>query len=77
MNPRLSVTDVRTREACWRAPVTTVRSKTLGRDLLCRACAGGGRPRRVDLFPPYGIYRLSRPVSRSVVSNASIRGDGR
>nr|WP_236577230.1 hypothetical protein [Streptomyces sp. MBT55] len=77
MTLRLSVTDVRICEACWRSPVTVARTKGLGRDLLCRVCAEGGRPRRVDLFPPYGIYRLRRPASRSAVSNASIRGDGR
>ncbi|MFI7893577.1 hypothetical protein [Streptomyces sp. Cmuel-A718b] len=73
----LSVTDVRICEACWRSRVTAVRQNALGRDLLCRACAEGGCPRRVDLFPPYGIYRLHHPVSQSVVSNASIRGEGR
>ncbi|WP_239008548.1 hypothetical protein [Streptomyces sp. Tue 6075] len=77
MTPRLSVTDVRICEACWRSSVTAVRITALGRALLCRACAEGGCPRRVDLFPPYGIYRLRRPASRSAVSNASIRGDGR
>ncbi|MDJ1643978.1 hypothetical protein P5W92_26735 [Streptomyces sp. J15] len=77
MTSGLSATDVRTCEACWRSPVIAVRYTAHGRELLCRACAEGGCPRRVDLFPPYGIYRLSRPVSRSVVSNASIRGDGR
>ncbi|MFJ9321185.1 hypothetical protein [Streptomyces globisporus] len=72
-----SVMDVRTCEACWRAPVTAVRHTALGRDLLCRACAEGGCPRRVDLFPPYGIYRLNRPAIQSVVpKNESIRGDG-
>lgn len=70
----LSVTDVRTCEACWRAPVTAVRHTAQGRDLLCRACAEGGCPRRVDLFPPYGIYRLHRPLNQSA---APIRGDGR
>lgn len=62
MSVRLSPTDVRTCEACWRAPVTAVRRTSNGRDLLCRVCAEGGCPRRVDLFPPYGIYRLRRPV---------------
>lgn len=62
MSVRLSPTDVRTCEACWRAPVTAVRRTSNGRDLLCRGCAEGGCPRRVDLFPPYGIYRLRRPV---------------
>ncbi|MFC9992397.1 hypothetical protein ACFXKV_23690 [Streptomyces globisporus] len=77
MTLRLSVTDVRICEACWRAPVTTVRRTVLGRDLLCRACAEDGCPRRVDLFPPYGIYRLRCPAGQSVVSKASMRGDGR
>ncbi|MET9768801.1 hypothetical protein [Streptomyces sp. NPDC006415] len=72
-----SVTDVLTCEACWREPVTAVWNTAHGRDLLCRACAEGGCPPRVDLFPPYGIYRLNRSASRSVVSNASIKGDGR
>ncbi|MEV7949327.1 hypothetical protein AB0O74_20470 [Streptomyces rubiginosohelvolus] len=76
MTLRLSVTDVRICEACWRCPVTAARARGLGRDLLCRTCAEGGRPRRVDLFPPYGIYRLNHPASQSVESNASIRGDG-
>ncbi|WP_237550883.1 hypothetical protein [Streptomyces sp. SID5614] len=77
MTSYLSATDVHTCEACWRSPVTAVRRTVLGRDLLCWECAEGGCPRRVDLFPPYGIYRLRRPASRSVVSNASMRGDGR
>ncbi|MEU0763246.1 hypothetical protein ABZ351_26560 [Streptomyces microflavus] len=51
---------VRTCEACWKAPVTAVRHTAGGRDLLCRECAEGGCPRRVDLFPPYVIYRLHR-----------------
>ncbi|WP_239142292.1 hypothetical protein [Streptomyces sp. SID8016] len=58
MSPDLTTTDVRTCEACWRAPVTAVRHTDRGRDLLCRACAEGGCPRRVDLFPPFGIYGL-------------------
>ncbi|SCK40087.1 MULTISPECIES: hypothetical protein [Streptomyces] len=61
MSVRLSPTDVRTCEACWREPVTAVRRTLRGRDLLCRACAEGGCPRRVDVFPPYGIYRLHPP----------------
>lgn len=73
MSVALSVTDVRTCEACWREPVTAVRHTALGRDLLCRACAEGGCPRRVDLFPPYGIYRLHCPVNQSVASST---GDG-
>ncbi|MDX2920677.1 hypothetical protein PV702_19535 [Streptomyces sp. FL06-04B] len=77
MTLNLSVTDVRTCEACRLSPVTAARRSALGRDLLCRACAEGGCPRRVDLFPPYGIYRLRPTESRSVVSNAPIRGDGR
>ncbi|PCG81695.1 hypothetical protein CIB93_34010 [Streptomyces sp. WZ.A104] len=75
MSVSLSVTDVRTCEACWRAPVTAVRHSTDGRDLLCRACAESGRPCRVGLFPPYGIYRLHRrPADRTVPPS---RGDGR
>ncbi|WP_343238715.1 hypothetical protein [Streptomyces sp. SID8374] len=61
MSISLSPTDVLTCEACWRAPVAAVRHTADGRDLLCRACAEGGYPRRVDLFPPYGIYRLHHP----------------
>lgn len=30
-----------------------------GVDLLCRGCAIGNYPRRVDLFPPLGIYGLT------------------
>ncbi|MEV7914836.1 hypothetical protein AB0O73_31310 [Streptomyces fimicarius] len=70
----LSVADVRTCEACWRAPVTAVRRTVHGRDLLCRACAEGGWPRRVDVFPPFGIYRLHHRVDQSA---SPIRGDGR
>ncbi|MGW3580576.1 hypothetical protein ACWDM8_04550 [Streptomyces rubiginosohelvolus] len=77
MTSDLPVTDVHACEACWRSPVTAVRHTIFGRDLLCRACAEGGYSRRVDLFPPYGIYRLRHSASRSVVSNASMRGDGR
>ncbi|MET7870412.1 hypothetical protein ABZS90_11565 [Streptomyces cyaneofuscatus] len=72
MSVSLSTTDVRTCEACWRAPVTAVRRTSNRRDLLCRGCAEGGCPRRVDLFPPYGIYRLHRPGSRTTPRN---RGD--
>nr|WP_234466597.1 hypothetical protein [Streptomyces sp. MBT60] len=32
-------------------------------DLLRQPCAAGGNPRRVDLFPPHGIYR---PTERRV-----------
>ena len=55
----LSETDVRTCEACWKAPVTASRRTADGRDLLCEPCATAGAPRRVDLFPPLGIYRLT------------------
>ncbi|MEU5283128.1 hypothetical protein N7925_17225 [Streptomyces sp. CA-278952] len=61
-------------EACWRDPVTAVRRTEGGRDLLCRACAEGGWPRRVDVFPPYGIYGVHDPAKRTV---ATIRGEGR
>ncbi|WP_257895124.1 hypothetical protein [Streptomyces anulatus] len=74
MSINFSATDVRTCEACWRAPVTSARHTVHGRDLLCRACAEGGCPRRVDLFPPYGIYRLHRPAHRTVSPS---RGDER
>ncbi|MFD3978221.1 hypothetical protein ACFWR6_06510 [Streptomyces griseus] len=51
----LSGTDVRTCEACWKGPVAAVRRTPAGRDLLCRECADGNYPRRVDLFPPLGL----------------------
>ncbi|MBH0246755.1 hypothetical protein I3W98_34195, partial [Streptomyces cavourensis] len=54
----LSATDVHTCEACWNAPVTAARHTQAGRDLLCEECAEGDYPRRVDLFPPLGIYGL-------------------
>ncbi|MFD3409821.1 hypothetical protein [Streptomyces cyaneofuscatus] len=59
MTDSLSETDVRTCEACWNAPVTAVRHTDGGRDLLCAGCAEGGYPRRVDLFPPFGICQLT------------------
>ncbi|MEV8048980.1 hypothetical protein [Streptomyces bacillaris] len=59
MTVTLSETDVRTCEACWTKPVTAARSTEAGRDLLCEECAEGNCPRRVDLFPPLGIFRLS------------------
>lgn len=56
----LSATDVRTCEGCWILPVTTVRRTANGeRDLLCGSCAAAKIPRRVDLFPPLGVYRLT------------------
>ncbi|MDP9948889.1 MULTISPECIES: hypothetical protein [Streptomyces] len=55
----LSPTDVRTCEACWNAPVTAARPTPAGRDLLCEGCAAGDYPRRVDLFPPLGVYGLT------------------
>ncbi|WSU13276.1 hypothetical protein OG245_21680 [Streptomyces sp. NBC_01116] len=62
-------------EGCRRYPVIAARCTVRARDLLCRSCAESGRPRRVDLFPPYGIYRLHRqPVNRTVPLN---RGDAR
>ncbi|MEU4178258.1 hypothetical protein [Streptomyces sp. NPDC026589] len=72
MSVSLSAADVRTREACWRSHVTAARHTARGRDLLCRACAESGSPRRVDVFPPYGIYRLHRLANRTV---SPIRGD--
>lgn len=74
MSIRLSPTDVRTCEACWRSPVAAVRHTVHGRDLLCRACAEGGCPRRVDVFPPYGIYRLHHLGTSTQRTN---KGDGR
>ncbi len=74
MSINFSATDVVTCEACWRSPVASARHTVHGRDLLCRACAEGGCPRRVDLFPPYGIYRLHNPAKQSA---SPIRGDER
>ncbi|MFJ5735444.1 hypothetical protein [Streptomyces microflavus] len=59
MSVTLSDADVRTCEACWNAPVTAARSTENGRDLLCEECAKADYPRRVDLFPPLGIYGLT------------------
>ncbi|WP_432008943.1 hypothetical protein [Streptomyces bacillaris] len=59
MTVTLSETDVRTCEACWKAPVTAARVTDGGRDLLCEECAEGNCPRRVDLFPPLGVYGLT------------------
>ncbi|MBT3098259.1 MULTISPECIES: hypothetical protein [Streptomyces] len=59
MTVTLSATDVRVCEACWTAPVTAARRTATGRDLLCEECAEGNCPRRVDLFPPLGVYGLS------------------
>ncbi|MCC0580333.1 hypothetical protein AB0H02_13045 [Streptomyces californicus] len=69
MSVRLSATDVRTCEACWQEPVTAARHTVRGRDLLCRACAESGCPRRVDLFPPYGIYRLGHSARQPEALN--------
>ncbi|MFI9012559.1 hypothetical protein ACIGZI_00835 [Streptomyces griseus] len=55
----VSPTAVTTCEACWKEPVEGVRVTAAGADLLCRPCAVGGYPRRVDLFPPFGIYGLT------------------
>ncbi|WP_405393241.1 hypothetical protein OG596_26205 [Streptomyces sp. NBC_01102] len=54
-----SPTAVSSCEACWTAPVDSVRTTSAGIDLLCRPCAVAGYPRRVDLFPPLGIYGLT------------------
>jgi hypothetical protein len=69
----LSETDVRTCEACWRAPVGAVRTDTDGRALLCVPCARAGYPRRVDLFPPFGMYKLT---SRLVKMSDGKHGSG-
>ncbi|MEU2824337.1 hypothetical protein ABZ763_19150 [Streptomyces bacillaris] len=74
MSIRLSSTDVLVCEACWRGPVTAVRHTVHGRDRLCRACAEGGCPRRVDVFPPYGIYRLHHVGTSTQPTN---KGDER
>ncbi|MET4667611.1 MULTISPECIES: hypothetical protein [Streptomyces] len=68
----LSATDVRTCEACWNAPVTAARHTETGRDLLCEECAAGDYPRRVDLFPPFGIYGLP---ARRVRPDSKHRGN--
>ncbi|MFB4424786.1 hypothetical protein C5F59_027370 [Streptomyces sp. QL37] len=59
MTTAMSETAVRTCEACWTNPVEGVRVTAAGTDLLCRGCAIGNYPRRVDLFPPLGIYGLT------------------
>ncbi|MFF2525879.1 hypothetical protein [Streptomyces liangshanensis] len=58
-----SPTDVRTCEACWRNPVGVVRKDADGRALLCVPCAQAGYARRVDLFPPLGIYGLTKRLA--------------
>ncbi|AXG82710.1 hypothetical protein [Streptomyces paludis] len=61
----LSATDCRYCEACWVNPVARARMRVAVdegegvRDLLCVRCAQGNFSRRVDLFPPFGIYRLT------------------
>ncbi len=55
----LSPTDVRVCEACWNAPVTAARHTHQPCDLLCEECTEGDYPRRVDLFPPFGVYGLT------------------
>ncbi|RPK47994.1 hypothetical protein EES37_10325 [Streptomyces sp. ADI91-18] len=57
-----TVTDVVTCEACWREPVQAARTASRGarRDLLCASCAEQGYPVRVELFPPLGVYGLTR-----------------
>ncbi|MGW1814051.1 hypothetical protein ACWCQM_10895 [Streptomyces sp. NPDC002125] len=57
-------TAVTTCEACWINPVEGVRATTAGPDLLCRDCAVANYPRRVDLFPPFGIYQLTKGKTR-------------
>lgn len=44
-------------EACWKNRATKVRSTDGGR--ICDPCAEAGYPRRVDLFPPLGIFGLT------------------
>lgn len=55
----VSDTDVRTCEACWKNLVRTVRTAGGERDLICADCADANVPRRVDLFPPLGIFGLT------------------
>ncbi|MGW1201618.1 hypothetical protein [Streptomyces cyaneofuscatus] len=59
MKAALSQTAVTTCEACWVELVEGVRVTDAGTDLLCRPCVVGNYPRRVDLFPPLGIYGLT------------------
>ncbi|WP_099129593.1 hypothetical protein [Streptomyces sp. ScaeMP-e48] len=59
MNATQSPTAVITCEACWVNPVQGVRVTDAGTDLLCRPCAVAEYPRRVDLFPPLGVYKLT------------------
>nr|WTA00485.1 hypothetical protein OH820_16845 [Streptomyces sp. NBC_00857] len=89
----LSDTDCRYCEACWTNRVETARTGGDGaRDLLCFGCARENFPRRVDLFPPYGIYGLAnrkvllgpvRPVLAGLVTPGTAvptgqdLGDGR
>ncbi|MEU5137939.1 hypothetical protein AB0H02_36770 [Streptomyces californicus] len=61
----LSGTDVITCEACRKAPVTAARHTPDGHDLLCGECAEGNYPRRVDLFPPLGLF--GRPERGSML----------
>lgn len=57
---KLSATDCRYCEACWLEPVDVARKKADGtRDLLCDGCAAANYSRRVDIFPPFGIYGLT------------------
>ncbi|MFI5524965.1 hypothetical protein [Streptomyces platensis] len=55
--PPPTVTAVRYCEACWTKPVTQQRTTDGAR--LCGECAEAGYPRRVDQFPPLGIYGLT------------------
>ncbi|MFI5723441.1 hypothetical protein [Streptomyces cyaneofuscatus] len=59
MKAALSSAAVTTCEVCWVELVEGVRVTDAGTDLLCRPCAVGNYPRRVDLFPPLGIYGLT------------------
>ncbi|MFI2312561.1 hypothetical protein [Streptomyces sp. CB00072] len=80
-----SARDVRICEACWKAPVTAVRRTPDGRDLLCAECADGNYPRRVDLFPPFGLprrrsapcilKRRKHPVDRGISQGPGVRSD--
>ncbi|RPK65856.1 hypothetical protein EES43_07230 [Streptomyces sp. ADI96-02] len=82
----LSATDVRTCEACWNAPATAARHTAAGRDLLCEECAQGDYPRRVDLFPPFGVYGLTArkvldhvksPADDGVPDDDNVLNDGK
>ncbi|MFC9650322.1 MULTISPECIES: hypothetical protein [unclassified Streptomyces] len=61
----LSKTDCWYCESCWINSVEAARTTQDGcMDLLCLSCAEANFPRRVDIFPPFGIFGLSNRKSR-------------